>query len=220
MINLHPFNRFKSVTKTTIILLFLFGLVSKQAYAESSKSLPKFQVEVVVFETYALKGWTEEFWPLELPFLDTDSAQALRPLPESDYLLNDAVAKMTHEMGYNVIYHRAWIVDAESKENAKPILIYRSGDEPGSDSRLEGTITFWKSRFPHVKVDLELEREIPERIKEKFAQHEQMDPELLPEFWRFQIKESRKLKTGQLHYLDHPIFGALVQIKWRPELSR
>ena len=200
-----------------LFILLVFGFSSSHAVAEDPP--PKFQIEIVVFETCALKGWTEEFWPDDMDLIDTEETVTLRPQPQENNLLNEQVEKMTPEMGYRVLYQASWIVDALPESEAKQILVYRSPDEEYSDSRLEGSFKFWKSRFPHVAVNLELERKIPVRLREKFAQQQRVEEELLPEFWRFQIKESRKIKTGQLHYLDHPIFGALVAIKYRPDLS-
>lgn len=201
-------------------LLCLFTLLLFSSFAFSDEKPPKFQIEIVVFETYALKGWTEEYWPADIDIIDTDEAMPEIPLKPESFLLNDEVAKMTPKMGYNILYHSSWIVDALPEDKAKEILIFRPYDAPGSDSRLQGSIKFWKSRFPHVMVNLELEREIPFKVREDFARQHNIEPDLLPDFWHFQIKESRKIKTGQLHYLDHPIFGALVAIKWRPELTK
>ena len=42
-----------------ILVGFTFSLVSLNASAKT----PAYKIEVIVFESLALKGWTEEYWP-------------------------------------------------------------------------------------------------------------------------------------------------------------
>jgi hypothetical protein len=217
-------NRFASTfkstflnTTTTIALSLICLFPATNAQADENSAPPKFEVEVVVFETLALKGWTEEFWPDNLPIMDLNDEDVITPprvRPQYN-LLNDEVSKMTRRMGYNILFHQAWVVDALPEDQAKPIYISSLPDKDYK-SRLEGTLLFYKSRYPHIEMNLELERKIPLVIRSDFAKNQNMQEDLLPEFWRFQLKESRKIKTGQIHYLDHPIFGALVEIKYLP----
>lgn len=56
---------------------------------------------------------------------------------------------------------------------------------------LDGTLTLTRSRYLHMAVDLIYN-----------------DPKTgVP----LQLKESRRMRSGELHYLDHPRFGVLVQ---------
>lgn len=212
------FNSVHLKATSLTISMALVSLFAFNALADESKKPPKFEVEIVVFETLALKGWTEEFWPDNLPIFDLDDSDTISPprLKPDYFLLNDEVSKMTRRMGYNILFHQAWVVDALPEDQAKPIYISVLPDKDYK-SRLEGTLLFYKSRYPHIQANLELERKIPYRIRSDFAKNQNMQEDLLPDFWRFQLKESRKIKTGQIHYLDHPIFGALVEIKYLPD---
>lgn len=56
---------------------------------------------------------------------------------------------------------------------------------------LDGTLTLTRSRYLHMAVDLIY-----------------TDPKTgIP----LQLKESRRMRSGELHYLDHPRFGVLMQ---------
>lgn len=60
-----------------------------------------------------------------------------------------------------------------------------------SQPLLDGTLTLTRSRYLHMAVDLIY-----------------IDPKTgIP----LQLKESRRMRSGELHYLDHPRFGVLVQ---------
>ncbi len=213
------FQHFKYISKHFSILafLFLFGqMVSTSSLADEVKNPPKFKVEIVVFETLALRGWTEEFWPSNPDIIDTETAVNVDGLPETESMLSEQVEKMTPALGYKVLYHKTWLLNAVPEDEALPLLISVIPEKEGQP-RVEGTLLFYKSRYPHVIVNLELERKIPLRIRKKFALHQKMELDQLPEYWRFQIHESRKIKSNQLHYIDHPLFGALVQIQYQPD---
>lgn len=200
-------------------LTFVIALLMISGITNAEEKPPKFQVEIIVFETFALKSWTEEYWPHDPEPMDTEETIYLKPLEPENFLLKEQADKMTAAGGYRILYHQSWIMDGDLKENTQPVLVFKSPNKGETDSRLEGSIHFWKSRFPHVWVNLELERKIPNKIRQKFAEHEKLDEQLMPDYWRFNINESRKINTGQLHYIDHPVFGALVAIKYRPDLS-
>lgn len=201
----------------TIGLIVSSQLFISSAVANSEKEkLPIFKVEIIVFQTLALRGWTEEYWPVDPEIIDTEDAIVKRPLARSQNMLNSQVAKMTSRAGYKVLFHQSWLVQAVTEKNAKPILILVEPNRTGQ-ARLEGSIKFYKSRHPHVITKLELEQKIPTRIREKLAEHQQINLEDLPEYWRFNINESKRINSNQLHYLDHPLFGALIQIQYQPE---
>ncbi|MBD3611941.1 MAG: hypothetical protein HUJ13_05980, partial [Hydrogenovibrio crunogenus] len=51
----------------TSALLFLASFsLQAQAETETEQDLPKYQVELIVFETLALRGWTDEYWKEDL----------------------------------------------------------------------------------------------------------------------------------------------------------
>lgn len=199
------------------LVLFLFFLTS-QAHANEVNTTAKsavdnYTVEVIIFENHAIRGWTEELWPneIELPFtdeattIDLPGTAPLWVVSRNRQLMNEA-KKMAND--YKILFHRAWSQNAT--ENTKTVLL--EGD-PAADTHLTGTLQLIKTRFAHVHFDIEVEKRIPKTIREDFAQHQQVDLNLLPTHWRFNLKENRKIKPGELHYIDHPLFGILVQIK-------
>lgn len=199
----------------------LSSIFTVSAHAADTEAPPKFQVELIVFESLALKGWTEEYWPENLNIMDLGEDElSTAPRVAPKYLmLNNEVSKMTTRIGYHVLFHQAWIVDALPEDQSKPMLVSVL-PEDDNDSRLEGTLRFYKSRYPHVVLNLELEHKIPYRIRDEFAKNENLPEDQLPEFWRFQLHESRKINSHQLHYIDHPVFGALVEIKYLPNYKK
>lgn len=246
---------------------------------------PLYQVEVVVFTTGALAGWTEEFWPWpaklktlltpagendinaveqpenmaqpgenapndstgtlkpafvpgaengdpaklgEAPLNEGSQSASLdalldgqppawapgwmervRPVPPAQRLLDDAVARLSPKRGYRVLLHRAWIQPAVPDARSRFIAV-TGADAYGDSADL--SVRFHLDRYAHVNLDLEITRRIPKTVREAFAAHEGIPLEQLPEFWTFHQTAHRKLKSGEWHYIDHPLFGTLVVI--------
>jgi hypothetical protein len=201
------------LTNTFKGLLLSAGLVGFSGTLHAEE-VPRYTVEVIVFENYALRGWTEEHWPdeIELP-ITKDSTSIFttgkRPLfIEHAKTSLDTVAKKISK-NYRVLFHRAWIQNAIDTKNA-PTTLIENTQEGGT--QIVGTIKLYKTRFAHVEVDLEFEKAIPAKIREAFAENQQLALEDLPSHWRFNLKEARKIKEGELHYIDHPLFGVLVKV--------
>ena len=200
----------KPYSYTLLALASLF-LISGQANAKTAS----YKIEVIVFENLNLKGWTEEYWPedIELPVTQGSTSVFTRnqkPLwisKRNRELLSSA--QQLNKKGYRVIFHQAWSQSAYANKNSPTVLIENN---LGVGSNLLGTVRLYKTRFAHVDVDLEFERRIPEKILEAFAQNQKLSSDQLPTHWRFNLKESRKIKPGELHYIDHPLFGALIKI--------
>lgn len=199
-------------------LLSIFLLIAHSAQAQTSdETTPNYTVEVIVFESLALKGWTEEHWPeiLELP-IEIEAANSVfirEKLPlfiqERPKNLEDVAEKM--HRGYRILFHQAWSQNAYGSADKSPAVLIENDIEGGA--QLLGTLKLYKTRFAHIEVDLDFERQIPNAIRDAFAENQQIPVEELPESWRFNLKDSRKIKVGELHYIDHPLFGVLVQIQ-------
>lgn len=211
----------KSKTLKSIWLCGVFSLVlAFNPSVQANDSLPQVYVEVIIFQSLALKGWTEEYWPENQPLPNTSNVTVLngqdgyaRRVGDEQLTLQQERSRMTTDRGYDVLAHFGWIQNAYPRSQAKPIFIDAGIQKRRvGASNLFGTITMYQGRFNHIEIDLELDRRIPHLARERFAEQQQIDLEWLPESWRFQIQESRRVRPGQLHYIDHPIYGILVKV--------
>lgn len=199
-------NTFKS-------LLLCAGLVGVSGSLHAEE-VPRYTVEVIVFENYALRGWTEEHWPDEIELPMTEESTSVLTTGKSPLFIEaattslDTVAQKMSK-GYRILFHKAWSQNAMDTKDAPTVLI-ESAQENGT--QMIGTIKLYKTRFAHVEVDLEFEKAIPAKILEAFAENQQLALDVLPSHWRFNLTEARKIKGDELHYIDHPLFGVLVQL--------
>lgn len=200
------------------LLIFMFmqpSLVKANTQGET-----RIQIEVVIFQSLALRGWTEEYWPdfdgitstLNTTHMGAGDNYAQR-IEDEHLSLKTEVSRMTTDRGYDVLAHFAWQQPLRSNQHAIPVLIEPSLQlRRTQTSPLLGKIRVYQERFIHAEVNMELDRQIPTRIRTNFAQHQQIPINWLPESWRFRIEESRRIRYGQLHYLDHPIFGIMIKV--------
>lgn len=177
-----------------------------------AQELPRYQVEVIVFEVGAIRGWTEEHWPAIEEPLSLEGSVRAKSLPSSQFLLSNVAEKLSPQKGYRILTHQSWRVYGHSERRATPIKI-ENFPASAHQTKLLGTMTFHKSRFAHVRLNLQIERAIPNRVKEDFANYNKKDILDLPQHWRFEINESRRIRPSELHYIDHPLFGAIIRIK-------
>lgn len=153
-----------------------------------------------------------------------------RLLPEEEYILNDQARKLSNSSQYRILKHFAWRQPVVDKQNSQPILIKTGFDFSGlypertfqqiefSDTdlyleeeqntgvwELEGTINVVITRYLHIYSDLvyRLERQNPMYIDDiSQPEHVLVD---------YEVKSHRKMKSRELHYIDHPIVGILVE---------
>ena len=196
-------------------LLVTSCLVTPTVIANEKAEVDNYTIEVVVFQSRATKGWTEELWPNEIELPNTTNSVDLDRPGKAPLWIQDRNTKLTSVVGkmqrdYRILFHKAWTQNSFTPAKTPAILIDRSYKDL---TNITGTVQLYKTRFAHVKFDLEFERMIPESIREAFAYNQMVNIEDLPTYWRFKLAEQRKIKPGELHYIDHPLFGILVKIK-------
>lgn len=206
----------KHTMHRSIAVIFAALLLSaSNAFAEK---VPNYTVELIVFENHALKGWTEEQWPDEIELPNTNKSTSVftrgkSPLwiSKAERELGNVAARMKRSKGYRILFHQAWSQNTYADLKMPQLLIEAAHD----NTQMAGTVKLYKSRYAHVDFDLRFERRIPDRIKTLFFEQQKITPfDIEPESWQFELRESRKIRPNQLHYIDHPLFGILVQLRY------
>lgn len=113
-------------------------------------------------------------------------------LPRSDLLLSSEARRLGARGAFRVLLHGAFIQSVPPRESPVRLLI-QTGDRTGERWSVEGTIAVTLARFLHVHAHLW-------RLPFSDAPDSQ------------ELDEHRRMRSGELHYLDHPAFGVLVRI--------
>jgi len=156
---------------------------------------------------------------------------AFQSLPTSQRELTFAAKRIKGSPDLRLLSHLAWRQPVPKGKLAQPILI-QTGQQFNDEFELEGTLTIRRGRYLHARTDLFFSRfEQMKSVKEldwtifseddlEFGQRE-WNPSFneaetaAVQFVRAttaNLKQSRRMRSGELHYIDHPLFGMLVQI--------
>lgn len=159
-------------------------------------------------------------------------------LSASNYKLADSAAHLRYSPDFQVLAHFGWTQRALSKQEALPILI--KSDEFSDRLVPSGELKLFVSRYLHMQVDLAATRcEYKENLNTD-SESEALDDKALDEKLQqgtatiekaelsdtstepleaspcvnntYLFKQSRKMRSKELHYLDNPVYGLLVYV--------
>lgn len=165
-----------------------------------------------------------------------DDAIVTRPLPfqrlgEEAKTLHEAYQHLRRIDRYRPLFHEVWQQPLQSRSRSPAILI--TGGEPyGSHFELEGTIKLSVERYLHIETDLWLHRfepnfgqpttlqvpDLPIRTTGDVANADSYSPFsfIIDEPYKVArtvtLRQSRRMRSGEIHYLDHPLFGVIVLV--------
>ncbi len=161
------------------------------------------------------------------------AATAFQSLATQDPEFARALKSISLSSNYIILTSKTWRQPALDSAAAIPVLI-QAGKEYDGLYELEGSVILLVSRYLHFKTDLWLadyvqtvEPVIPWWQSETFNS-EQQEPavgglnygqspgaETVTKYESIRtvvLQESRRMRSGELHFLDHPLFGVLVKV--------
>lgn len=182
-----------------------------------------FTVEIIVFEDLRSDNLHAENWPpdpgeaslanaIELTRLPGDAphdgVHAYRLVKSSNLMLGGVRNHLRRSAHYRPLVHAGWRLPGLPRSAARPVHVGRSLD--GSEARaaegvgaerssVHGTVTVSLARYLQVDVDL---------LYHRATSSEAAVPGSVPT--RFRLVSERRMRSGELHYIDHPLFGVLV----------
>lgn len=182
-------NRRAPAMPTRLLLALILAAACSLAGAEPGEFTNPYDIEVVIFERGAS---TDERWPevSEPPPTELAVGDLTAPGMEGDKAviqptetqLFGPTAYSLRQKGAIVHFHQRWRQDLDEQGQG---AWYKVGDE-----NLDGVLRINLGRFLHVETDLLLRR------------NEQPD---------IRVKLRRRMRSGELHYVDHPLVGLLIQ---------
>ena len=121
--------------------------------------------------------------------------ESYRWLPAQTHVLKTEARRLRRAGGLSVIWHGRWIQPVPSRSAGEPLML--AVQSAPSPSRLSGTLQVTLGRYLHFDARLWLEQ--PLRSPAATVPY-------------MQLKQARTMRSGELHYLDHPRIGVLVRI--------
>jgi len=134
--------------------------------------------------------------------------RAFRFEPGSTFLLAQEDGRLQRSNLYRVVFHRAWIQPVPDRDQLRPMLI-QAGDRVGDQWQIEGTLGVTRGRYLHMDVRLWFAVAAAAAPAGSMAAPIDDGIDGAP---YLELREQRRMRSGELHYLDHPKFGVLARI--------
>lgn len=191
----------------TILFRIVLGvslLLASNSTPLLSAYQPIYDIEVVVFMNNSATD-DGEHWAQ--PLLD-DGHTGFFPDGEFTELSNDHFSlkgvsqNLERSDSYSILFHRAWRQLAYDKNKAVAYPVHSTVQEGGKS--VEGSVKLMLERFLHLDVNLFL---MSSNGNEEVIYSDA--PGNIP---LFELREKRRIKSTELHYFDHPRFGAIAKV--------
>lgn len=188
---------------------------------------PWYEYEIIVFERLDKGAGSTESWPdnpgspsrlnarpIKMrPAASSDGANPVPyvALPRSARRLNELWQRLRRSRNFRPQLHLAWRQPMVSPGRAQ-LLYIEMWDGPDARNpvrdvpKIEGTLKIGMRRYLHLETDLLLRR----RAKSGPSLAQSDMQALMPAYQTYRLQTTRRMRSGKLHYLDHPVFGVLV----------
>jgi len=141
----------------------------------------------------------------------TDTPFWFRVLRDDELDLDNTFARLENLSAYRVLARGGWIQEGLDESAARPMSLANLGIVNPT-----GSLRLHVSRFLHLNVDLEF-RAQPLADQSADVTNPLALTELAPLGTPYRMIEQRRARSGELHYVDHPMFGLLFLISPAPE---
>lgn len=178
-------------------------LLALLACASATAAAQLYDVEVIIFSQNGAGG-SEQTTAAGAP------AQARGAFPPGDfteltsgsYRLNNIRGGLSAARGYHVLSHRAWRQPGYDRAHAVDYPVHAQAGN-GRDS-VDGTITLIRERYLHLDLDL--------RLMTSGGDMPALYPNAPDSRPAYRLVESRRIRSSETHYFDHPRFGVIVRV--------
>ncbi len=143
----------------------------------------QYQIELVVFEHIYDTSSPEADSRVDME-RSYARLREMAPVENEARVLNDVAQRIRGSRNFRFIGHASWIQEGLSREAAG----YVNLDSWLSNAGISGSATVYLNRYLHLDVQLSKNTE------------------------NALFSQKRRMRSKELHYLDHPKFGILAQI--------
>lgn len=191
--------------------------------------------------------WSESVQPRvagnAIELLPTDTAPVDNPLyRRGAFVLLDAAQHRLpldpnhfNRNGYRPLFHGSWRQPLLPRAESRPIRIQGGQRLPGGTPELDGELYLDIARYLHLRTNLFFTQPIPDNWQSPLLppiSAAQPSPSLTaptlstlglssvepaPRQLSVNLQQARRMRGGEVHYLDHPMFGLIIRLTpWEP----
>ncbi|WP_172838720.1 CsiV family protein [Solemya velesiana gill symbiont] len=212
--------RFTGLLSTLLVGLTFLGQTATAQESAVEESQQLYDVEIVIFSRQGAGAGSTESWPDDPGTPDWSNAVVLgnndvsmvpgaslfELLPPEAHLLSAEKRQLRRSGGrLQSLTHIAWRQPGFPREQALPVYV-RSAQKTDFDQPLmEGVVIISLGRYLHANLDL--------LLRPQYNIISSGEPPFDPGSTGHRFQGHRKMRSGELHYLDHPLMGALITIE-------
>jgi hypothetical protein len=190
-----------------IVLFLIMGWFAAIAMADTSAT-DQYQVNVLVVEKITAQALQSEVWLPIKKFPRVEDAVDPQTLPIESCRLG-AKAQRFNRMGYRVLVNTCWQQSIPVTKFAQPIHVFGGAAVEGLN-QVDGTITFNREKSFEVQANILLTEKdgyLESKGNPNYAvEIADRDPK------RFQLRKDFVMRSNELTYVDHPLFGVVITI--------
>jgi hypothetical protein len=140
----------------------------------------------------------------------------IAPLPPENLRLQAEAQRIAEDARYELLLHTGWRQPGLAKEQALPVRIQAieaaavPDDDALAQPRLDGILRLILARYLHLEADL--------RYRSATAVAADSDTlfaafnDAAGEKPVYRLNETRRMRSREVHYLDHPMFGIIATV--------
>ena len=216
--------------RTTLIMLLLASVFCVSS-SFANLQPHQYQVELIVFSHINAKGLNSEYWPAYTPIAlnnskiislsssnNTVPGNAFTLLPKNEFRLNREAERIASRPGYKLLLHIAWRQTFTNPAPTEFIHLYGGNTYTNSNNtannwQLNGILSISVNRYFNVNFNLNLAE--PANQIQRFLNRDNQN-NVLNHFAYFRFSQSRRMRSNELNYFGHPLYGIIMKISKVP----
>lgn len=191
-----------AITKQMKTLSSIFLLILSYGYAQAETK--RYDVEILIFEDAHARYINSETWREQVTSIDAFSSRkgyysSIRP-----HVLTGSYKRIKSSSNYNVLFYGGWRQTGLSKRRAFTINLdqLKNRHNAKSNNTISGDLKLVLARYLHLYGDLNYQRNGFTESRIDYSQNNS----------HFPISFHSRMRSKELHMVDHPLVGILIQI--------
>lgn len=218
--------------KHLAILLLLTSTSITHAEEGIIKKPLEYDVDVIIFEDANARYINSEDWALDAIVTEPETdkpAKNHNKLTVSEInaatykdikpkILNTEYKRINNSKEYNVLFYGSWRQTGLEEKKAFVINIeeLKNRHKTSSKNAIKGNFKLVLARYLHIYGEMEYQRNLDSTSTEKAIVNNESTEQALEnntlENTPYPIKIHRRMRSKELHYIDHPLVGILIKI--------
>jgi len=224
-----------------LLLLFITVSHTLAEEKESPTNLKEYDVEIIIFEDAHARYLNSQTWgdstdtskpitdstetndlPENLDKLSISEINATSFKPIKPAILNKEYKRINNSSEYEVLFYGAWRQAGLEDKKAFEININELNNKhkTKSENTMTGNFRLVLARYLHIYNQLNYERKTNVSEFDMAAtnpvvngkQTEVLNDSIIPNNETYPMNSHRRMRSKELHYIDHPLVGILIQI--------